>query len=81
MILESPGLFSLIALALSLVLFIAWQFTRFRIRAYVSKSKAPSVPYYLPFGLDTMYQIVKVIFSHLHVLTSSTTTEMVTLSS
>ena len=66
MILESPGLLSLIALALSLVLFIAWQFTRFRFRAYVSKSSAPSVPYYLPFGLDTMYQIVKVFVSHFY---------------
>ena len=56
MIIENPNQYSLIVLACSLGLFIAWRLIRTRLRAH----SLPMVPYYFPFGFDTMYEIVKV---------------------
>jgi len=80
MLLETPSPSSVIVLALSLALFFGWQFTRFRIRTQLSKSSPPTVPYYTPFGFDTLYQAVKVIVSLTMILTNSTTTETLILS-
>lgn len=56
MIIENPSQYSVIALACSLGLFIAWRL----IRTCFNSRPLPMVPYYFPFGFDTMYEIVTV---------------------